>query len=48
MSSTLLILAFVCFALAAWIQQQPIWNRLVAVGLAAVAIALFLAGGGFR
>lgn len=34
MPNILLVLAFVCFVVAAW-QDNSVWNRLVAVGLAA-------------
>jgi hypothetical protein len=38
----LLVLAFVCFVLSAWQAMAPIWNRLISVGLAALALAMVL------
>jgi len=35
----LLLLALVCFAVAAWQAGAPTWNRLVAVGLVFLAAA---------
>jgi hypothetical protein len=37
-----LILAFVCFSMAAWLASSPIWNRVVAVGLAALTLSMIL------
>jgi hypothetical protein len=41
--TVLLVLAFVCFAIAAWQPVSPIYNRMVAVGLAALSLSLILA-----
>jgi hypothetical protein len=35
----LLLFAFVCFIVAAWLPAQPQWNRLIAAGLAAFVLA---------
>lgn len=35
----LLVFAFVCFGFAAWQATSPAWNRVVAVGLAALTLA---------
>ena len=40
----LLVLALVCFGLACWQFASPIWNRLIALGLAAYVLSLLLAG----
>lgn len=36
------VIALVCFGFAAWQCQSPVWNRVVAVGLTALA-ASFIA-----
>ena len=36
----LLVLALVCFGLAAWQPVAPFYNRLVAVGLAALTASM--------
>lgn len=32
--------AVCCFALAAWQSSSPVWNRLVSIGLASLAMVL--------
>jgi hypothetical protein len=34
-----LVFALVCFLIAAWQPANPIWNRLIAAGLAAFVLA---------
>lgn len=40
----LIILAFVCFILAAWMPAAPWWNRIVALGLAAFVASMIWSG----
>lgn len=43
MITTLLImLSFVCFAVGAWQYAAPYWNRFVSIGLSAAALAWLL------
>lgn len=41
----LVMLALVCFLLAAWQPVSPFYNRLVAVGLAALAASMLVLKG---
>lgn len=39
----LLMFAFLCFLIAAWQSPPPSFNRIVCIGLAALALAFLLA-----
>ena len=43
MPNILFVFAFVCFLIAAW-QDNSMWNRLIAIGLAAFVAAIGIVG----
>ena len=36
------VLALVCFSLAAWQNTSPTWNRMLAIGLAALTASMIV------